>query len=453
MKQYLTFFLMPLLFCSCLKYLDINSNPALAIPNTVQGYRELIDNDLITNNNTPGLGHLGSDDYMLTTATWKNTETIPKNAYIWNPDIFGNEEVLSWSNPYEVVYYCNVVLDGLPHLKVYDTASQAEYNAVLGTAMFVRAFQFYALQETFGQPWRPSSADRDLGIPLRLAPDPHQQVGRSSVQKVYDRILLDAKSSIALLPAAVQFAHRNRPCKPAAYALISRAYLSMQQYDSAKVYTDSCLLYYDKLVDYNELNLSANRPFPIGGNDEVLYQCTAVNFKAQYLPSSEVDTGLYTSYADNDLRKTVFFRLTATGGHYFRGQYSGKVYLFSGLAMDELYLTRAECYARLGRIDDAMNDLNTLLARRWKTGTFQLYTATTSDEALQQILMERRKETLFRETRWADLRRLNQDAHYSVHLRRVVNDSIYTLMPDNPRYAYPIPKEEVRLSGIEQNPR
>lgn len=438
-----------------MKYLDKNPNPALSIPHTVEGYRELMDNDLLTDNSTPGLGQLGSDDYMLSYAAWMSNDPIAQNAYLWQKDIFGNESVLPWSTPYKVIYYCNVVLDGLSGLDVHDPATGVEYNAVKGDALFTRAFQFYALEETFGQPYRVASMDKDLGILLRLTPDPHQQVGRSTVRKVYAQIIDDAKRAVPLLPDEVQFSNRNRSCKPAAFALLSRAFLSMQEYDSARRYADSSLRYYDKLLVYDSVDAGVSRPFPTGGNEEVLYQCSAVNFRAQYFPTTEVDTTLYRSYADDDLRKTIFFRPSPSGtGHYFRGQYTGKVYLFSGLATDEVYLTRAECYARTGDLASALQDLNTLLSRRWKTGTFQPYTAPTAVEALRMILMERRKETLFRETRWADLRRLSQDPYFSTDtLRRKLNDSSYTLLPGDPRYAYPIPKEEIRLSGIEQNLR
>ncbi|MBN9383497.1 MAG: RagB/SusD family nutrient uptake outer membrane protein [Chitinophagaceae bacterium] len=438
-------------FAACNKYLDMNPNPTQTAPNTVQGMRELMDNNLITENCTPGLGHLGSDDYIMSYDTWLNAETTVKNAYVWQKDIYGDETVLSWSAPYKVVYYCNVVLERLPGVPRPDSATRTEYNAVMGTALFTRSYQFYTLEETFGQIYRPGTAANATGIVLKLTSNPHDQPTRSTVQKVFTQILADAKRSIPLLPDEVQFTHRNRPCKPAAYALLSRVYLTMQEYDSARIYADSCLQYYDKLVVYDTLNAKTARPFPPAGNDEVLYQCSAVSFLAQYYFTSEVDTTLYNSYADNDLRKTIFFRTSPSGtGHYFRGQYTGKVFLFSGVALDEVYLTRAECYARKGDITAALLDLNTLLTRRWKTGTFQPYTATTASEALTMVLAERRKETPFRETRWADLRRLNQD---SGTLRRIVGDSVYMLPPGNIRYAYPIPKEEIGVGGIEQNLR
>ena len=444
--------LLPLSFLSCSKFLEKVPDPSLAIPTTVAGFRELLDNDLITNNSTPGLGILGSDDIMLNFATWQTTDPTPKSAYIWEKEIYEDDAAFPWSTPYKVIYYANVVLDWMPGVAIPDAATQLEYNAVIGTALFTRAFQFYNLQETFGQIFRPGLASTAMGIPLRLKSDPHQQVGRASVQQVYDQIIKDLKRSIPLLPGEVQFTRRNRPCKAAAYALLSRAYLSMQAYDSARIYADSCLRLYDKLVDYDTVNAAATRPFSISGNNEVLYQCTAVNFRAQSQPSTQVDTLLYNSYAADDLRKTIFFKPSGSG-HYFRAHYSGRIYLFSGLATDEVFLTRAECYARAGRNQEALADLNTLLARRWKKGTFQPYEVATAGDVLSLVLTERRKETLFRETRWADLRRLNQEGHYGGALRRVLNNSEYLLMPGDPRYAYPIPKEEVRLGDIPQNPR
>jgi len=444
--------LLPVSLLSCGKFLEKVPDPSLAIPTTVSGFRELLDNDLITNNSTPGLGILGSDDIMLNFTTWQTTDPTPKSAYIWEKEIYEDDAAFPWSAPYKVIYYCNVVMDWMPGVAIPDAATQREYDAVIGTALFTRAFQFQNLEETFGQIFRPGLASSAMGIPLRLVSDPHLQVGRASVQQVYDQIIKDLKRSIPLLPDEVQFTRRNRPCKPAAYALLSRAYLSIQDYDNGRIYADSCLRLYNKLVDYDTVNAAASRPFSISGNDEVLYQCTAVNFRAQSQPSTQVDTLLYGSYAADDLRKSIFFKASGTG-HYFRAHYSGRTYLFSGLAVDEVYLTRAECYARMGRDQEALADLNALLTRRWKKGTFQPYEVATAGDVLSLVLAERRKETLFRETRWADLRRLNQEGHAGGALRRVLNDNEYLLTPGDPRYAYPIPKEEVRLGDIPQNPR
>jgi hypothetical protein len=100
-----------------------------------------------------------------------------------------------------------------------------------------------------------------------------------------------------------------------------------------------------------------------------------------------------------------------------------------------------------------MNNLNALLVKRWKTGTFIPLTASNTDDALNKILLERRKELCFRGIRWSDLKRLNKDLKYSKTLVRVLNGQTYTLLPNDPKYVLPIPDNEIRVSGIEQNLR
>ena len=152
-------------------------------------------------------------------------------------------------------------------------------------------------------------------------------------------------------------------------------------------------------------------------------------------------------YAPGDLRKSIFFKASGSSGT-FKGNYSGIVAIFGGLATDELYLVRAECAARQGQTAAAMADLNTLLAKRWKTGTFVPLSAPDAATALAIILAERRKELVGRNLRWTDLRRLN-----NVSLVRTLNGTTYTLAPGSPRYTYPLPADEISLGGLQQNAR
>jgi hypothetical protein len=127
--------------------------------------------------------------------------------------------------------------------------------------------------------------------------------------------------------------------------------------------------------------------------------------------------------------------------------------LFTFPAVDELYLIKSECEARLGNVSMAMTDLNTLLVTRWKTGTFIPFTAANADDALPVILTERRKELVMRGVRWTDLRRLNTDARFASTITHVYNGQVYLLPPNDPKYVWPIPDDEILYSGIPQNVR
>jgi hypothetical protein len=200
-----------------------------------------------------------------------------------------------------------------------------------------------------------------------------------------------------------------------------------------------------------------NYPIP-GLNREVIYQATIIDDLAG-LSSWFVDSNLYRSYDNNDLRKVMFFKTNSSGQASFVGTYTGGTAgsagsqkTFCGIATDEVYLTRAECHARTGNLTLAMNDLNSVMSKRWKTGTFVPFTATSTNEAMTHILRERRKETPFRGLRWLDLRRLNSDGA-NITLTRNLNGQVYTLAPNDPRYVLPIPPDVIATTDMIQNER
>lgn len=69
-----------------------------------------------------------------------------------------------------------------------------------------------------------------------------------------------------------------------------------------------------------------------------------------------------------------------------------------------------------------------------------------------KILEERRKELILRGVRWGDIKRLNV-IEPTIALTRTVGNEMYQILPNSPRYALPIPNDEIVMSGIEQNER
>jgi tetratricopeptide (TPR) repeat protein len=293
------------------------------------------------------------------------------------------------------------------------------------------------------------------GIPLRLNADINGATTRSTLQETYKQIISDLQNALTYLPTLPLY--KTRPSKPAAYALLSKVYLVMQDYNKALQYSDSCLKLYDSLLDYNTLKSTANYPIP-GLNKEVIFQATIVDDLAS-LSNWFVDSNLYKSYDINDLRKVMFYKTNVSNQASFVGTYTGGTAgsagsnkTFCGIDTDEVYFTRAECYARAGNVNAAMSDLNSLLNQRWKTGTFVAKTAANPADALALILQERRKETPFRGLRWLDLRRLNQEGA-NITLTRNLNNQLYTLPPNDLRYVLPIPPDVIAISGMTQNER
>lgn len=431
-----------LLLASCKEeYLEKKPDKSLVVPVTIKDFQALLDHEEVMNQ-SPALGVLGADEYYFTPDRWAALIAVERNGYIWNKEIYEGSSIADWNSAYVQVFYSNVVLEGLNKIPPTE-ATLAEYNQLKGSALFYRANAFFNLAQVFAPPYQSASASLS-GIPLRLSPDINEVSRRAGLSETYDRILKDLNLARDLVPAKVSF--KTRISKPAVHALLSRVYLIMQDYEKALAHANSALALNSSLLDYNVLNSSASRPVP-ANNAEVIFNSLLVS--RSFLRTAVRDTVLYRSYHVNDLRRTIFF--TAAGN--FRGTYSGNLNFFAGLANDELYLTRAECLARKGEKDAAMAAINDLLIKRYRTGTFIPLTTVDNAGALNLILWERRKELFFRGNRWMDLRRLNLDAVFAVTLTRKLNNDMYALPANDNRYTYPIPDEEIKRSGIEQNPR
>ena len=148
-----------------------------------------------------------------------------------------------------------------------------------------------------------------------------------------------------------------------------------------------------------------------------------------------------------------FSKHTGGDGYYVKRSYNGSgVTPFTGLAVDELYLIKAECLARVGEVGEAMKVLNSLLVYRFPPDKFEPLQATDAADALATILLERRKTLVYRALRWDDLKRLNKEGA-NITLTRVLDGEVFTLPPNDPRYVFNIPDDEIAASGITQNRR
>jgi tetratricopeptide (TPR) repeat protein len=420
--------------CKKSAFLDARPDSSISIPTSIADCQALMDNDNVMNGygaGYPSLGEIGSDDYYVNNTFYSQYTPTDRNAVIWAADTFTGGEVNDWDLPYRTVLYSNVVLKALKNF--IPAADQLDsFNNARGSAFFFGGFAYFQLAQIFTKPYDEGTAASDLlGLPLRNGTDVDEQITRSSLQLTYDRIIDDLSAAIPLLPNIP--ASITRPSRAAAYAMLARVYLSMRKYPTALLYADSCLQIRHTLMDYNDVIPGGALPFT-RTNPEVIFGAVMFPTGPCAINRSFTDSLLLASYQSTDMRKTLFFNRGR-----FIGVYDDDGYTFCGLATDEMYLTRAECYARTGNIDAAMNDLDSLMIKRMSTGSFTPYTAADANDALQQILQERRKELLYRGLRWTDLRRLNMDASTATTLTRTVAGTIYTLPPNSPRYIYYIP--------------
>lgn len=398
------------------------------------------------------LVEMATDNFFLGPTGFNSSTAYQRDIYLWEktPTYTTEGDNSNWMNPFHIVAVMNSILDELPNVR--DNAG-LNPNNIKGSALFHRAFAYHNLVQVYTKAYDKRTADTDLGLPIRKTADINQKNERHSLSATLDFIEKDLTEAVSLLPNHSEY--KSRPNKASAHALLARFYLYKGEYEKALEHANQSLNINNLLIDFNILDNT--KAFPIDNkNDEILFYAVTTN--AMLNPTREcfVDTILLNSYHEDDLRKSIFFRRENNGYYTFKGSYSGSNALcFLGLTVSEILLIKAEAECRLGNQNNAMASLNHLLSKRIKKDKFKPFEISNSDELLGRILEERRKELLFRGTRWSDLKRLNKEEKFQKTLIRKhpINGSIYTLPPNDLRYVFLIPERIISKSGLEQNPR
>lgn len=415
----------------------------MVVPSTLDDFEQLLNYSTVSAT-SPELLELQADDFYLDTDYWFGMQDLlTKNTYIWAKDVYGTSESnRAWDQQYSKVFYANAVLDGLEKLE--RTAKNAvRYDQIRGEALFHKAEAVYILAQLFAPVYNKGTATTDLGIPIPMMADVNEKMERPTNHYTFKFIINSLVEAEGLLKSTADF---SRASKPAANALLARVYLYMGNYELAGKYADRSLSVFNDLID---LNLESIRDF----KQTLLLRriSPAYEIKGEWT-TTIMDSTLIASYAPDDLRLNKFYVKKSSKIWNKRSFYNISNICFSGLDADEQYLIRAECYARAGDTDIALADLNFLLQHRFESTKFLPYVSTDKEEVLKWVLEERRKELVFRGLRWSDLKRLNRDG-YNIGLQRNLGGEVYTLPVGDKRWVFPIPTNEIKITGIPQNER
>lgn len=441
--------LLLMLVCSCSEsWLDVKPSKSLVDASSLNDLQAILDNTYVMNDMT-GLQEISTGDFFLENDVWKNLDLYSeRNTYLWLKDIYNTEKInFDWTTTYEKILLSNIVLEKVEAWENKNGVTDESKN-IKGQALFFRAFDFFNLAQLFCMPYGMVEYE-SYGLPLRLNANVNDLAKRSTVSETYNQVLTDLKKSSGFL--LTSDVDKLRPNKAAAFGMLARVTLSMRKYNEAKLYTDSCIRIQKELLDFN------NIPFKSTGyciplfNKEVLFHSELGYYRATSGDNLNVAPDLYASYSIKDLRRSLYFR-EAGDLVKFRGSFSGGRPLFGGIALGEVYLTRAECSARLGIPNEATEVLEYFMLHRYTE--VDIPASLDGTDLIEFIKEERRKELAFRGIRWTDIRRYNmEEAHEHVFQRREMEGVGYEIEPNSSRYMLTIPENELLINKIPQNPR
>lgn len=444
MKTYLIL-LVAFIACSgCNKFLEEKPRQKLATISTKDDLWALLNNENIFNAMTL-VGEDLSDNYYLTDNTWNSIANISiRNKYTW--EVSANDDV-AWSMLYHRVYYANVVLESVGTIR--DKLSDADYREIVAVAKFYRSLSFFELMNLFSLPYNGKSNGDKLGIPLRTSSDINVKFERSAISECYEQIIGDLEDCMEDLPLLPQI--KTRPSRLAVWALLARVYLSIGNYGRAVEYSRLVIEKKPELLNYAIIDEKKENPFG-RYNAEVIHS-TSNYSQLITRQNCYVDTVLYAAYSDGDYRKKLYFVEEGEKKVKFRGSFAEDNDIqFTGSTIGEIYLTFAEASLMIeGKKEDGIEKLNYFLESRYETSKSP--DIPNGEEELRDlILSERRKELVFRNRRYEDVRRLNLEG-YNITFTRKLAGREYLLKPNALAYALLIPLEAINYSGIIQNSR
>jgi hypothetical protein len=362
-----------------------------------------------------------------------------------------------WKTAYNYLYTVNAVLEGVA---ASNSLSSVVKQQLLGEAKFMRAFYYFYLVNLYGD------------VPLLTTTD-YKTNGlsvRASKEQVYQQIIKDLKEakeqlSSNFLTASLKSTstERVRPTKWAATALLARAYLNTNRFDSAELQANE-VINNTTLFSLGSLNnvflknsseaIWQLQPVNEGWNTEdaivfILPAAGPNNFQNPvYLGSF-----LINAFENGDQRFQNWVGSTTVGSitYYYPFKYKSAQFgdplteYLMVLRLTEQYLIRAEARAKQNKILEAKTDLNLIRTRAGLSNT----TANDQGSLLAAILHERQVE-FFTEWghRWLDLKRTQN-----------INSIMNTVTPakggiwNSNWQFYPISLSELQIDpNLSQNP-
>ncbi|MCT4647731.1 MAG: RagB/SusD family nutrient uptake outer membrane protein [Carboxylicivirga sp.] len=379
------------------------------IPKTTRDYSEFVFGEIYPGYKVPNDYYLDimSDDVSEFIGSYgKEYRLNMFGYYTWQkePEFGLGDEVQydkAWDTYYHRILLCNMVLNEAPKID----GAEAEVEAIKGECYFLRAHSYFMLINLYGLPYNKATAKDDLGVPINDNIGVNDQIyTRSSVQEVYDRINTDIEASADCLKKSGVKNTVFRITEAAACVLASRIYLHQSDFDKVIEYSNRGLNINPTL--YNLLEHDAKKPFMSFSNSEIIFTFgmnTTSSFYAKYTKASfAASQDLLNLYDDSDERKEKYYQTSSGRTRPLKG-FSNTLEL-NGFSMrvSELFLNRAEAYAAKTKVELALKDINYLRSFRCNAN---VDLSATSDDILDVVREERRRELSFEQQRWFDLRR------------------------------------------------
>ncbi len=421
------------------------------IPTTWEDY-----NAFMRNNNTSYfeseqlLFLLG--DYFRSSTALNNNELTRAN-YLFLEDVnrtlINSSNYMPYYSAYEMMFYWNLIIeDGMNTTE----ATDQQRRMLVAQARVLRAMTYhYIVNYHADQYWE--TTKNKLSVPMATSASVESASPQGTLQQVYDLMLSDLDLAIPDLPEYGETI--LHPTKAAGYGMLARVLLSMGRYDEALTAAENALAQNSALYDwvkfYNDnkariedtsvWNASTTVNPEIDNPENYIYHQASSNYwqgisgGCLSMPVERAE-----KFEEGDIRLLARWRyyITGAGVEYYRGIYAN-VPNYGGIRSAEMYYIKAECQARAGKWQDALETVNTVRRTRFLPEYYHDLTASDQTEAINKIIDDKANEFVQTQVIFCDYRRLNKEGLYPRTLTKTIDGVTYTLSPDSHLWIMPYP--------------
>lgn len=380
-----------------------------------------------------------------------------------------------YEDSYEVINAVNLILDRIDAVE----GTEADKNLIKAQALAMRAYLHANLLKVYAQPYNFTSTADHLGIvyntsPLKIGEDFPARLSASQSYALVEADYLEAldrfenASDQLNEPLVYYFNPLN------VKALLSRHYIFTEQWENAISYANEVIaegpeltpreVLLDQWLSFSPISETLLELVPPRDQEAGIirfsvstYFQVVTNSEGEVLENKRyaASEDLLSLYSENDIRgthgllKTYSIPTETPAGFEDMPFHFTQKFANPGGSMiirqSEIYLNRAEAYAKTDRPGLAMEDLNRIKLRANPEEELQVLEG---QNLVDEILRERRKELAFEGHLFFDLARNGKD---------VIRDDGCNvrgcrLNYPNPRFVLPIPEASILINqNMQQN--
>ncbi len=439
--------LLGITFTSCNDYLDVVPKGS-KIPQTLADFEALIRNEYT--NHTVDVNqalNLLNDKYV--SSSTLSYDRLTNANYLWDETAdrieLNKADEGTYYFGYSAISSFNLIIE---NALTTTEATEAEQKELWAEAKVLRAMCYFNLVNYYADTYEASTAASKLSVPLITSADINAPSEQVSIQDMYDFILKDVEEALPFLPTVGQTI--LHPSLGTGYAFYARVYLQMNNYVESLKYANMALAENDELYDWTSF-YNANKalienpdsytrmPSPMGYDyiENYDYRHGSV---ARFTSENNIPTERAERFETGDARFLSRWKIRDVGAEtYYYSTLSGN-FNYGGITTVEAYLIKAECLARDGKVNEAMDVLNKVRKTRILPDVYDDLTAANKAEAINAILRTKNNELILTLIPFCDARRLNAEGVYTVSFTKTYNGTTYSLSSDSHLWTMPFPQ-------------